>query len=123
METSLTWMDNSIGPLYPAACEPGTPQLKWSLLDPGSPAQGQLRFERQYWRLNIDPSERYVLSLPGSVSYRMRAHESGFRNLYLAGDWLRTGINAGCVEAAVMGGLQASQAMSGFPKVIVGDDL
>ncbi len=121
-ETSVTWLDNNLGPLFPAACEPGISQARWSLLDPGR-SVGENRFDQQYWRLNIDPSERYVLSLPGSVQYRPRANESGFSNLYLAGDWLRTGINAGCVEAAVMGGLQASQAMTGFPKVIVGDDL
>jgi uncharacterized protein with NAD-binding domain and iron-sulfur cluster len=122
-ETAVAWLDNNLGPLYPKACETGISQLRWSLLDPGDDTPGEGRFDRQYWRLNIDPSERYVLSLPGSVRFRPRADESGFSNLYLAGDWLRTGINAGCVEAAVMGGLQASQAMTGFPKVIVGDDL
>ncbi|MEO8561722.1 MAG: NAD(P)-binding protein [bacterium] len=122
-ESAVTWLDTNLGPLYPAACEPGMSQLRWSVLDRGLGEKGEERFDQQYWRLNIDPSERYVLSLPGGVSYRMRAHESGFKYLYLAGDWLRTGINAGCVEAAVMGGLQASQAISGFPKVIVGDDL
>jgi uncharacterized protein with NAD-binding domain and iron-sulfur cluster len=122
-ETAVTWLDTNLGPLYPKACEPGMSQLRWSVLDRGLGEQGEERFDQQYWRLNIDPSERYVLSLPGGVKHRMRANESGFSNLYLAGDWLRTGINAGCVEAAVMGGLQASQAISGFPKVIVGDDL
>ena len=122
-ESAVTWLDTNLGPLYPAACEPGMSQLKWSVLDRGLGEKGEERFDQQYWRLNIDPSERYVLALPGGVKFRMRAHESGVSNLYLAGDWLRTGINAGCVEAAVMGGLQASQAISGFPKVIVGDDL
>ena len=122
-EVSLTWLDSNLGPLYPTACQPGTPQLEWHLLVPQSATKGESRFDTQYWHINIDPSERYVLSLPNTAQYRPRAHESGFTNLYLAGDWLRTGINAGCVEAAVMGGLQASQAITGFPKVIVGDDL
>jgi predicted NAD/FAD-dependent oxidoreductase len=46
---------------------------------------------------------------------------SGLSNLYLAGDWLRTGLDSGCVEAAVMGGLQASRALSGYPQVIEGE--
>lgn len=122
-ELAQTWFDANLGPLYPAACMPGTPQLRWDLLVPATSAAGEGRFDNQYWHINIDPSERYVLSLPGTVQFRPRAHESGFSNLYLAGDWLRTGINAGCVEAAVMGGLQASQAMVGWPRTIVGDDL
>jgi uncharacterized protein with NAD-binding domain and iron-sulfur cluster len=122
-ESSVTWLDTNIGPLYPNACIPGMAQLRWSALDPERETRGEAGFDQQYWRLNIDPSERYVLALPGGVKFRPRANESGVANLYLAGDWLRTGINAGCVEAAVMGGLQASQAISGFPKVSVGDDL
>jgi uncharacterized protein with NAD-binding domain and iron-sulfur cluster len=123
-EIALTWLDANLGPLYPLACEPGSPQFRWSLLLPRSSGdRGEGGFSTQYWRINIDPSERYVLSVPGTARYRPRAHDAGFANLYLAGDWLRTGINAGCVEAAVMGGLQASQAMVGFPQVIIGDDL
>ena len=36
-------------------------------------------------------------------------------------DWV-TGINAGCVEAAVMGGMFASRAMCGVPEHIVGEE-
>ena len=39
----------------------------------------------------------------------------------LAGDWLRTGLNYGCVESAVMGGLQAARAICGFPDKIYGE--
>jgi uncharacterized protein with NAD-binding domain and iron-sulfur cluster len=61
-----------------------------------------------------------VLSVPGSSKYRLRAGESGFSNLYLAGDWVRTSLNAGCVEAAVMAGMDAAAALSGDPIHIVG---
>jgi uncharacterized protein with NAD-binding domain and iron-sulfur cluster len=44
-----------------------------------------------------------------------------FTNLYLAGDWTLTGLNCGCVEAATMSGLQASQAISGFPANVPGE--
>jgi len=62
----------------------------------------------------------YVLHLPGTTQYRLRADESGVDNLYLAGDWVRTGLNAGCVEAAVMGGIQAARAILDDPRPVLG---
>jgi hypothetical protein len=38
----------------------------------------------------------------------------------LAGDWVWTPINAGCVEAATMAGLAAAQALCGWPQHISG---
>jgi uncharacterized protein with NAD-binding domain and iron-sulfur cluster len=73
----------------------------------------QRRFFAQYPRVNINPSDRYVLSVPGSVFKRMEAGKSGVDNLFLAGDWVRTGINAGCVEASVMAGRAAAAAIAG----------
>jgi len=67
----------------------------------------------EYFRANIDPSERYVLSVAGSTSARLRANESGVGNLFLAGDWINNGFNAGCVEASVMSGFQAANAAMG----------
>ena len=63
----------------------------------------------QYWRANVDPSDRYVQSLPGTDQYRLRPDESGYDNLFLAGDWTDNGLNAGCIEAAVLSGLQAGE--------------
>ena len=37
-------------------------------------------------------------------------------NLYLAGDWTRNGLNCGAMESAVLGGLLAASALSGFPR-------
>ena len=84
-----------------------------------SPAK---RFDAQYFRVNIDPSERYVQSVTGSTKYRLSADEGKVNNMFLAGDWLRTGLNAGCVEAAAMGGLQAARTISGIDVKIVGED-
>jgi uncharacterized protein with NAD-binding domain and iron-sulfur cluster len=77
--------------------------------------------DRQYWRANVDPSERYVLSVAGSSAHRLASDGAGIANLFLAGDWLRTGLDSGCVEAAVMGGMQAARAISGYPANIPGD--
>lgn len=63
--------------------------------------------------VNIDPSDRYVQSVPGSDRFRLRPDESGYDNLVLAGDWTDCGMNAGCIEAAVMSGLEAANALLG----------
>ena len=63
-----------------------------------------------------------MLTLAGSVQYRLWPKDSGFRNLALAGDWTRNGIDAGCVEAAVTSGMLASQAISGEPAEVGGID-
>jgi uncharacterized protein with NAD-binding domain and iron-sulfur cluster len=110
-------LERRIGALWPAAAE-GLP-WQW-LVDPAN-ASGPARFDRQYWRANVDPSERYVLSVTGSSASRPLAAGSGFANLYLAGDWLRTGMDSGCVESAVMGGMQAARALSGYPEKIEGE--
>ena len=62
---------------------------------------------------NTDPSDRYVMCAPGSDAYRLRPDESGYDNLVLAGDWTDNGLNAGCIEAAVLSGLQAANALLG----------
>lgn len=112
-------LNKEIFPLWPNAGSPGN--FKWEWLFDQSQATGDARFDSQYWRANVDPSEHYVLSVTNSSQYRLDSHESGFNNLFLTGDWLRTGLNAGCVEAAVMAGMQASRAMIGYPKVIKGE--
>jgi uncharacterized protein with NAD-binding domain and iron-sulfur cluster len=91
-----------------------------SLFDP-SQGQGVARFDQQYYRANTNPSDRYVHTPPGSTKHRLFADESGFDNLVLAGDWVMTHLNGGCVEAATMGGMQAARALTGFPDVIHGD--
>jgi len=59
--------------------------------------------------------------VPGSVQYRLPPDGAGFENLFLAGDWTRCGINAGCVEAATISGLGAAKALTGANIEIVGE--
>jgi len=109
---AIEWLSAFTGPLWPKATSASNPNgLDWStLVDPDN-RQGVARFDAQYWRANIDPSERYVLSVPGTTSTRLEAGGSGFDNLFLAGDWVATRMNAGCAEAAMEGGLNAAQAL------------
>lgn len=89
--------------------------FRWDLLCGAGWAQGSARLDSQYWRANIDPSDRYVQSLPGTDRLRLRADRSGYVNLFLAGDWTDNGLNAGCIEAAVLSGLQSANAVLGRP--------
>jgi uncharacterized protein with NAD-binding domain and iron-sulfur cluster len=121
-QEALRFLQTCIGPLWPnAAADPQNPiALDWQWLAAGSGAAGVARLEVQYFRANIEPSERYVLSVKGSTPYRLKPDASGFANLFLAGDWTYNGINAGCVEAATISGLQAAQAVTGQKTLIVG---
>ena len=69
----------------------------------------------RYTRANIDPSERYVLSLAGSAKFRLQADQSGFSNLVITGDWISNGYNAGCIEASAWSGIQAANVVLGRP--------
>jgi uncharacterized protein with NAD-binding domain and iron-sulfur cluster len=121
----IQYLQASIGPLLPKATTnalnpPGDPiGLDFSVLyqyAPTTPAAlGTSRFDQQFWRANIDPTERYVTSPPGSTAARLKAWGSGYSNLVLAGDWIYTGLNVGSVEGTVMGGKLASHAISNYP--------
>jgi uncharacterized protein with NAD-binding domain and iron-sulfur cluster len=108
-------LEGFAGRLWPGAAAPAG-GFRWDLLwteDDG--VEGEARLDDQFWTANVDPSDRYVQSLPGSGANRLRADESGVRNLFLAGDWTRCGLDAGCIEAAVMSGRQAANAVRGRP--------
>ncbi|HWP44397.1 MAG TPA: FAD-dependent oxidoreductase [Blastocatellia bacterium] len=117
---SVEFLNSMAGSFWPEAVE-ARGNFKWDLLAGAEDGAGAEALDSQYLRANINPTERYVLSVPGSAQYRLSSEASGFSNLYLAGDWVRTAINAGCVEAATMAGLQASRAICGYPKEIIGD--
>ncbi|MDI1442608.1 NAD(P)-binding protein [Polyangium sp. 6x1] len=119
---SIDWLQKNPGVLWPVATTThDANELNWFFLVDPRRREGTARFDAQYWRANIDPSERYVMSPKGSTYYRIHADRSGYDNLYLAGDWTKNGLDTGCVESAAMSGMQASRAICGFPENIVGD--
>lgn len=65
-----------------------------------------------YSRINAGLGERYILTPPGSTRHRLPAGGSGIQNLFLAGDWTRTSINGGSIEAAAESGVLAAQAIA-----------
>jgi uncharacterized protein with NAD-binding domain and iron-sulfur cluster len=109
-----TFLDSDVGALWPGAVREG--RFRWELLCDGtSPGEmestGPERLNSQYWRANVDPSDLYVQSLPGTNQYRLRPDASGFENLVVVGDWTDCGLNAGCVEAATRSGVLGAGAV------------
>jgi uncharacterized protein with NAD-binding domain and iron-sulfur cluster len=98
-------------------------EFRWDLLaDPrednlpeAERATGVARLASQFWTANVNPSDRYVLALPGTGKYRISPLDNSYDNLTIAGDWTDCGFNEGCVEAAVMSGRLAAHAIAGAP--------
>ncbi len=100
-----------------------TGDFRWSILkapDDGTFDQklgGQALFATQYWRANVNPSDRYVIHKQGTHHFRISPLDVDYDNLTIAGDWTDSGFHSGCVEGAVMSGLLAAHALSGSPKL------
>lgn len=105
---TLDWVHNNMGRLWPNASGPDGKLSDTAFVD-------------SYVQMNVNPSDRYVLSRPGTIHTRLTADGSGVSNLYLAGDWLKNGADAGFFEGGVMGGLQCSRAICGYPQTIVNE--
>ena len=121
-ENAIRYLNNDIAQLWPKAVG-RRGKFKWDLLmdpkekTPGRKSRGSnhARFESQHWTANVNPSDRYVLSLPGSQKYRISPLDNTYDNLTIAGDWTTCGLDAGCVEAAVISGRLAAHAISSSP--------
>jgi hypothetical protein len=95
--------------------------FRWDYLVAAPNLSGRERFDAQFFRANINASDRYVLSTPGDIHYRLYAWESGFDGLYLAGDWTCNGVDAGCVESAAISGRQAGRALLRETTALLGE--
>lgn len=111
LEEAANYIDHHLGSYFPrAVSEEG---FNWQLLACANGEQGRAALATQHVSVNVDPSDRYVQSIPGTERFRLRPDESGYDNLVLAGDWTDSGMNAGCIEAAVLSGLEAANAVLG----------
>jgi uncharacterized protein with NAD-binding domain and iron-sulfur cluster len=123
-DNAVEFLQKHIRHLWPLAV--GSDGFAWDRLvaGDGSPLQGVARFDTQFWRANTEPSDRYVLSVPGSTKFRISPLDRTYDNFTVAGDWTSCGFNAGCVEGAVMSGRLAANALSGLPRLedIIGYD-
>ena len=120
-DMAIAWFGQYTRAILPGACLPGEAGLDWAALTDAQGRSGVARFDAQFWRANIDPSERYVLSVAGSTKHRLAADDSQFGNLVLAGDWVDNGFAVGCVESATLGGLQAARAITGGTQPLYGE--
>ncbi len=129
-ENAIRFLENHVGELWPNARRPEG-GFRWEILaaPPDSSVKtacrsGPCRFDTQFWTANVNPTDRYVQSLPGSPAYRISPLDMTFDNLTIAGDWTATGLDSGCIESAVMSGKLAAHAISGRPALrdIVGYD-
>ena len=123
---AISFLNREVGQLWPGAVAPPG-RFRWELLLDGDGAagpEGEARFNSQFWTANVSPTERYVLSLPGTQKYRISPLDNSYDNLTIAGDWTATGLDTGCVESAIISGRLAAHAISGFPRLneIVGYD-
>lgn len=110
-----TLLEAGLKPLWPEADgKKGrkTPLQRLVSAD-GKQQVGEQGLGQQHFALNIEGSERYTQSLPGSAACRISPLDTGFANMTIAGDWTDCGFNGGCIEAAVMSGLLAAHAISG----------
>jgi uncharacterized protein with NAD-binding domain and iron-sulfur cluster len=81
-------------------------------------AKGLDRLWAQYFHMAVVPSDLYILSQPGTTRLRLGASESWVKHLVLCGDWTRTDMNCGCVEAATQSGMLASRVLSNEPTYV-----
>lgn len=107
------FLRNKMSYFWPAAVHPQSAHLDWDLLaipeEDGS--IGEERLRRQHLSVNTDPSNLYVLALPGTDAARLRTDDSGYSNLFLAGDWTDFGLNVGHLEGACVSGIRAALAL------------
>ncbi len=119
---SKAFLQNNIAVLWPNGVQSdGT--LDWNKLVATPGKVGEARLMEQYFRANIDPSERYVQTVKGSSQYRMKTNGTKFSNLFLAGDWIDNGMNVGAVEAAIISGMLCASAISGKEIPVVGGEI
>ena len=108
---ALHFLDHRVGVHLPGAVTDHG--FAWHLLAGANGHRDGAALATQHLSVNIDPSDRYVLSVPGSDKYRLRPDEGGYDNLVLAGDWTDSGLNSGCIESAVLSGLEAANIILG----------
>lgn len=115
LDYTRTWLGENMGWFFPRAAD-GTYFDTELLVHPNDPSNadglsGEARFGAQWFVVNLAPSDEYTLAWPGTDSSRIRADDTGFSNLYVAGDWTNFGLNIGHVEGAVTSGLVAAQVL------------
>jgi len=109
----LQWLNDNSAWFWPGGGTlpyPGGLDLSILAADTAS-ATPQERYDQQYFRANVRPTDQYTLSVPGSNKHRLDPDGSGYANLWLCGDWVNFGINIGYIDGAIQSGQQAAAAL------------
>ncbi len=123
-QAAVNFLERDVTTLWPAAKD-SSGGFRWDLLatpkygaaTENDSTQNGLQFNSQFWTANVNPTDRYVLSPPGSTRFRISPLDITFDNLTIAGNWTQTGLDSGCIESAVISGLLAASAISGLPRI------
>jgi hypothetical protein len=99
------WLARGMQPFWPAAFGEGR-------------TAGDLRVGTPHVQANAQGSDRYTLSLPDTIEHRVSPLDRSVMNMTIAGDWTASGLDAGCVEAAVMSGMLAAFAICNDPALL-----
>src|SRR5262249_32321368 len=86
---AIAFLNGEVAGLWPGAQGPDG-SFRWeSLLGPHAPGAppDDRRFDSQFWTANVNPSDRYVLSLPGTSKHRISPLDDTYDNLTIAADW------------------------------------
>jgi uncharacterized protein with NAD-binding domain and iron-sulfur cluster len=108
-DEALRHLEQATSAIWPRAFRNGA--FDWNVVFDPLGRAGSERLDAQYFRANVADTDRYVTTPAGSVDARLDPEASGFENLVLAGDWTHSGIDGGCVEAAVISGQRAGDAI------------
>ncbi len=92
-------LERRIRPLWPAAFRKGA-------------TAAHKKIGTAHVQANYLGSDRYTLSLPGTIEHRVSPLDPTVLNMSIAGDWTASGLDAACVEAAVMSGMLAAFAIT-----------
>ncbi len=108
------WLGDSMGYFWPRAIKADGSFDLSLLVSPDDPddsrgESGRERLAAQWFVVNLEPTNHYTLAWPGTDHFRLSADQSGYKNLFLCGDWTNFGLNIGHVEGAVTSGLLAAQ--------------
>jgi hypothetical protein len=112
-ETMRQWIWDHMGWFFPKTSSIACPQgVNWNFLMTDDEKESAMaKFDFQFFKAAVHPSDRYILAVPGTAKWRMKPDHSGYSNMKLVGDWTDFGANFGYMEGTVISAIQAVTAL------------
>ncbi len=102
------WMNSNMEWFWPNAIK--NDEFDYNLLCSNKETLSE-KFDDQFFQINDDPTMQYVLGRPGTNQFRIKSDETGYKNLFFAGDWTDFGLNVGYMEGTVQSGIQCANGI------------